>query len=70
MTRPMTRFDAIPGGRPCGAFRPNDARIEQVASTARACRSDMVSLLRAARSFGAAPPAPGLAAFTLGETDD
>jgi hypothetical protein len=33
MTRPMTRFDAIPGGRPCGAFRPNDARIEQVAST-------------------------------------
>lgn len=33
MTRPMTRFDATPGGRPCGAFRPNDARIEQVAST-------------------------------------
>jgi hypothetical protein len=34
MTRPMTHFDATPGGRPCGAFRPNDARIEQVASTA------------------------------------
>jgi hypothetical protein len=33
MTRPMTRFDATPGGRPCRAFRPNDARIEQVAST-------------------------------------
>ncbi len=33
MTRPMTRFDAILGGRPGGAFRPNDARFEQVAST-------------------------------------
>jgi len=52
MTPPMTRFDAIPGGRPCGAFRPNDARIEQVASTGSHSTASVVGKPKTSNTSG------------------
>ena len=70
MTRPMTRFDATPGGRPCRAFRPNDARIEQVASTARfvalrvdATDDDDPEVARVRDKYGAREGLPVVVAF-------